>query len=278
MSVPIYIGYYFEVKPLVPAVEILTAELGFAGFESFVETETGVTAYIQKENWNSEILADIQVLKSEEFKITYTFNEIEQTNWNAEWESNFNPIVVDDICAVRAPFHDIPDTEFDIIIEPKMSFGTGHHETTHMMIQHILKNDFEGKLVLDMGCGTGVLAILTEKRGAKTVDAIDIDNWCYLNSLENVGRNNCQNISVYEGDASLLKDKKYDVIIANINRNILLADMKTYINCLNDNGILLLSGFYQSDIPSIENECVKYGLKLDETIERNNWVSLKFLN
>ncbi|MFK2819650.1 50S ribosomal protein L11 methyltransferase [Flavobacteriaceae sp. LMIT009] len=278
MSIPIYIGYYFKVEPLVPAVEILTAELGFAGFESFVETETGVTAYIQKEDWNPDILDDIQVLKSEEFAINYTFNEIEQTNWNAEWESNFNPIVVDGVCAVRAPFHDIPDTEYDIIIEPKMSFGTGHHETTHMMIQYILKNDFEGKHVLDMGCGTGVLAILAEKRGATTIDAIDIDNWCYLNSLENVGRNNCQNISVYEGDASLLKGKKYDVIIANINRNILLEDMNTYINCLNDNGTLLLSGFYQSDIPSIENECVKYGLKLDETIEKNNWVSLKFLN
>ena len=278
MSVPIYIGYYFKIEPLVPAVEILTAELGFAGFESFVETETGVTAYIQKEDWNPDILDDIQVLKSEEFAINYTFNEIEQTNWNAEWESNFNPIVVDGVCAVRAPFHDIPNTEYDIIIEPKMSFGTGHHETTHMMIQHILKNDFQGKHVLDMGCGTGVLAILAEKRGAIAIDAIDIDNWCYINSLENVGRNNCQNISVYEGDASLLKGKKYDVIIANINRNILLADMNTYINCLTDKGTLLLSGFYQSDIPSIENECVKYGLKLDETIEKNNWVSLKFLN
>jgi ribosomal protein L11 methyltransferase len=274
----VYLGYYFEVEPLVPAVEILIAELGFAGFESFVETKTGVTAYIQKEDWNTNILDGIQILKSEEFKINYTFNEIEQTNWNAEWESNFNPIVVDDICTVRAPFHDIPTTEYDIIIEPKMSFGTGHHETTHMMIQHILKNDFEGKYVLDMGCGTGVLAILAEKKGAKVIDAIDIDNWCYINSLENVERNNCQNISVYEGDASLLKNKKYDIIIANINRNILLADMSTYINCLNDEGILLLSGFYENDIPSIEDECVKYELKLDETIKRNNWVSLKFLN
>jgi ribosomal protein L11 methyltransferase len=274
----VYLGYYFEVEPLVPAVEILIAELGFAGFESFVETKTGVTAYIQKEDWNTNILDGIQILKSEEFKINYTFNEIEQTNWNAEWESNFNPIVVDDICTVRAPFHDIPTTEYDIIIEPKMSFGTGHHETTHMMIQHILKNDFEGKHVLDMGCGTGVLAILAEKKGAKAIDAIDIDNWCYINSLENVERNNCQNISVYEGDASFLKNKKYDIIIANINRNILLADMSTYINCLNDEGILLLSGFYENDIPSIEDECVKYELKLDETIKRNNWVSLKFLN
>ena len=278
MAVPIYIGYYFEVKPVIPAVEILIAELGFAGFESFVETDKGVEAYIQKEDWNYNILEDVQILKSEKFEITYTFNEIEQTNWNVEWESNFNPIIVDDVCTVRAPFHDIPNTKYDIIIEPKMSFGTGHHETTHMMIQHILKNNFKGKHVLDMGCGTGVLAILAERRGATAIDAIDIDNWCYLNSLENIKRNNCKHIRVFEGDASLLENKKYDIIIANINRNILLNDMSIYISCLNDNGLLLLSGFYQSDIPIIENKCVKYGLKLVETIEKNNWVSLKFLN
>ena len=191
MSNTTYIGYYFKVKPLQPAVEILIAELGYAGFESFVETEEGATAYIQKEEWNENILDDIQILNSDEFEITYTFEDIEQTNWNAEWEKNFNPIVVDDVCAVRAPFHDKFDTQYDIIIEPKMSFGTGHHETTHMMIQHILNNDFTDKSVLDMGCGTGVLAILAELKGAKPIDAVDYDNWCYLNSLENVERNNC---------------------------------------------------------------------------------------
>ena len=278
MSAPVYIGYYFQVQPLVPGVEILIAELGYAGFESFVETEQGVTAYIQKGDWKPSILDEIALLQSTEFKITYTFEEIEQTNWNAAWESNFNPIVVDDLCSIRAPFHEVPKTTYDIIIEPKMSFGTGHHETTHMMLQHILNNDFEGKSVLDMGCGTGVLAILAEKRGAKKVDAIDIDHWCYLNSLENVQHNNCTNISVYEGDASLLKDKAYNIIMANINRNILLADMATYISCLSEDGILLLSGFYASDIPIIEEACVKYGLKLSETLERNQWVSLKFLN
>ena len=277
MSNTIYIGYYFKVKPLQPAVEILIAELGYAGFESFVETEEGVTAYIQKEEWNTSILDDIQILNSDEFEINYTFEDIEQTNWNAEWEKNFKPIVVDNLCTVRAPFHEKPDTEFDIVIEPKMSFGTGHHETTHMMIQHILKNDFKNKTVLDMGCGTGVLAILAEKRGAKPIDAIDIDNWCYLNSIENVERNNCKNITVFEGDSSLLKDKKYDIIIANINRNILLKDMHIYAFCLNKNGVLFLSGFYNNDIPIIEEECKKHMLKLDEKLERNNWVSLKFL-
>lgn len=277
MSNTIYIGYYFKAKPLQPAVEILIAELGYAGFESFVETEEGVTAYIQKEEWNPSILDDIQILNSDEFEISFTFEDIEQTNWNAEWEKNFNPIIVDDVCTVRAPFHEKPNTTYDIVIEPKMSFGTGHHETTHMMIQHILKNDFKDKSVLDMGCGTGVLAILAEMKGAKPIDAIDIDNWCYLNSIENIERNNCKNISVLEGDSSLLKDKKYDIIIANINRNILLKDLHIYASCLNKNGGLFLSGFYNNDIPIVEAECNKHMLKLDEKLERNNWVSLKFL-
>jgi len=277
MSNIIYLGYYFKVKPLQPAVEILIAELGYAGFESFVETEEGVTAYIQKDTWNNTILEDIQILNSNEFEITHTFEEIEQTNWNEEWEKNFNPIVVDNVCAVRAPFHDHFDTEYDIIIEPKMSFGTGHHETTHMMIQHILKNDFTGKSVLDMGCGTGVLAILAELKGAKPIDAVDFDNWCYLNSIENVERNNCNHITVIEGDASVLKHK-YDIIIANINRNILMQDMATYVSCLNKGGMLFLSGFYSDDIPMIQAACEKQLLKFEEKLERNNWVSLKFLH
>ncbi len=278
MSNLIYIGYEFIVSPLQPGVEILIAELGYAGFESFVETDEGVIAYIQKEEWNADILNDIQILESDEFKITYTFKDIEQTNWNAEWEKNFNPIVVDDVCAVRAPFHKKFDTQYDIIIEPKMSFGTGHHETTHMMIQHILKNDFTNKSVLDMGCGTGVLAILAEMKGAKPIDAVDYDNWCYLNSLENVERNNCKHITVIEGDASVLTGNKYDIIIANINRNILLQDMETYASCLNKNGTLFLSGFYNDDIPLIQEECEKHLLKFEEKLERNLWVSLKFLN
>ena len=274
----IYIGYDFIVKPLQPAVEILIAELGYAGFESFVETDTGVTAYIQKDDWHAGILDAIQILKSDEFQISYSHNEIEQVNWNAEWERNFRPIVVDNVCTVRAPFHETPSTKYDIVIEPKMSFGTGHHETTHMMIQHILKNDFTNKSVLDMGCGTGVLAILAEMKGAKPLDAIDIDNWCYLNSLENVERNNCKNITVLEGDATILKEKKYDVIIANINRNILLNDLEIYNNCLNKNGQLFLSGFYKDDIHIIEEKCNNLGLNCVETIENNHWVALKFIN
>ena len=277
MSDSLYIAYTFQVIPLQPASEILIAELGIAGFESFVETDKGLIAYIQKQDWNQSILDDIQILNSDEFSFSYTSEEIEQTNWNQEWEKNFNPIMVDDLCTVRAPFHEKPNTKYDIVIEPKMSFGTGHHETTHMMIQHILNNDFKNRSVLDMGCGTGVLAILSQMKGAQPIDAIDIDNWCYINSLENVERNNCKHISVFEGDAALLEGKKYDIILANINRNILLKDIKVYASCLNKNSMLFLSGFYSKDIPILEEACRKYMLKLNDKLERNNWVSLKFL-
>ena len=272
----IYIEYTFTVTPKDPAVEILIAELGSIGFESFVENENGVTGYIQKEDWNSTILDDIFVLNSDEFTIEYNQNEVAQTNWNAEWEKNFSPIQVDDLVSIRAPFHENPNLKYDIVIEPKMSFGTGHHETTHMMVQHLLQLDLENKKTLDMGCGTGILAIFAEMKGANPIDAIDIDNWCYENSLENVTRNNCENISVFEGDSSLLVNKKYDLIIANINRNILLMDMKVYTNCLNENGVLLLSGFYEDDIPVIDAEVSKYNLKLENFIKRNNWVALKY--
>jgi len=265
----IYLEYNFTISPKIPATEILIAELGAVGFESFVENENGVNAYIQKNEWNSSILEDMFVLKSEEFSIKYSHKEVQQTNWNAEWEKNFSPIQVDDLVSIRAPFHENPNLKYDIVIEPKMSFGTGHHETTHMMVQHLLNLDLENKKTLDMGCGTGILAIFAEMKGANPIDAIDIDNWCYENSIENVSRNNCDAISVYEGDASLLINKKYD-------RNILLMDMNIYTNCLNKGGILLLSGFYQEDIPIIDAEVSKYNLKMETFIERNNWVALKY--
>jgi ribosomal protein L11 methyltransferase len=272
----IYIAYDFNVSPKEPATEMLIAQLGYVGFESFVEQDYGVTAYIQKQEWNSKILEDVFLLHSNEFNITFEHNEIAQTNWNEEWEKNFNPIQVDDLVSIRAPFHTNPLLQFDIVIEPKMSFGTGHHETTHMMVQHLLALDLDTKKVLDMGCGTGILAIFAEMKGAKPIDAIDIDSWCYENSLENIQRNNCNHITVYEGDASVLKEK-YDVIIANINRNILLSDMKTYTGCLNENGVLLLSGFYKEDIVIIEDEVTKYGLTFETMIQRNNWVALKYV-
>lgn len=277
MSNSIYIEYNFKVNPVQPASDILIAELGEVQFESFVETEDGVQAYIKKEDWNLNILDDLQILENPLFTINYEYSEIEQENWNATWESNFNPIQVGEQCVVRAPFHDKPKVDYDIIIEPKMSFGTGHHETTHMMLAHILQHDFNGKSVLDMGSGTGVLAILAAMKGAKHIDAIDIDNWCYLNAQENVERNNCSHINVYEGTAELLVDQKYDIIIANINRNILLEDIPAYVKCLNKGGIVFLSGFYVQDIPQITERCKEVGLKFEKNLEKNNWVAVKYV-
>lgn len=273
----IYIEYQFKINPKEPATEILIAELGNLNFESFVETDEGLTAYIQKEDWHTNILDEVFILQSKEFNIVSEYIEIAQTNWNAEWEKNFNPIIVDNLVSIRAPFHNNPNVKYDIVIEPKMSFGTGHHETTHMMVQHLLQLKLENKKVLDMGCGTGILAIFAEMKGAKPIDAIDIDNWCYLNSIENAERNNCNSISVYEGDASLLYNKNYDVIIANINRNILLNDIKIYANCLSSGGILLLSGFYKEDFTIINKEAENQKLKLDGELTKNNWMSLKFV-
>ena len=273
-----YLGFHFSVEPKELGSEILVAELGELPFESFIDSDSGIVAYIQKQFWTENILDDLHILSSAEFQVSYTIEEIDQVNWNEEWEKNFEAIEVDRICHVRAPFHPKTDAKFDIVIEPKMSFGTGHHETTHMMIQHLLETDVAGKKTLDMGCGTAILAILAEMKGAQPIDAIDIDNWCYLNSIENAERNNCTQITVYEGDADLLKGKKYDLIIANINRNILLNDMQTYVDCLNKEGVLLLSGFYSDDIPFIDASCTEKGLTYVKKFERNNWVSLKYLN
>ncbi len=274
----VYISYDFIISPLELGRDILIAELEEVGFESFVETDAGVIAYIKKEEWSGTLLNDIQILNSAEFKITYNKEEIAQVNWNIEWEKNFNPLIIDEKVSIRAPFHSKPgNIDYDLIIEPKMSFGTGHHQTTHVMIQHLLDIDLSDKKVLDMGCGTGILAIFAEKRGASFIDAIDNDAWCYENSVENVERNNCHNIHVYKGDAALLKDKSYDFIIANINRNILLQDIRTYSKCLEKDGILLLSGFYTEDIPAIETEAQKNHLKKVSFIERDNWVGVKFI-
>jgi len=274
----VYIAYHFNVDPKEVGTEILIAELGEKAFESFEETATGVSAYVQKSLWTPDILENIFILQSDQFTITYRKEEIAQVNWNEEWEKNFDPIDVDGVCYVRAPFHAKTEAEFDIVIEPKMSFGTGHHETTFMMIRQILTNDMQGKRVLDMGCGTAILAILASMRGATQVDAIDIDNWCYINSMENAQRNNCENVNVFEGDASLLKGEPiYDVILANINRNILLNDMDKYIACLAKGGAIYFSGFYTEDVSAIQKCAEELGLSFEKQLEKNNWVSLKFV-
>lgn len=274
-----YIAYHFKIEPKDPGVDILLAELGELAFDSFVETEEGLSAYIQVNDDTADLLNDVYILNNPEFKVSYVTEEIEQVNWNEEWEKNFEPINVDDLCYVRAPFHETKNAPYEIVIEPKMSFGTGHHETTFMMMKHLLNIDVTDMEVLDMGCGTAILAILALMKGAKHADAIDIDNWCYLNSIENAERNNITNINVYEGDAELLADKtnKYDLVIANINRNILLNDMEAYAKTLKTGGIILFSGFYTEDITAIEEAANKQNMFLDNKLERNNWVSLKFI-
>lgn len=274
-----YLQYTFIVSPLDPGCEILIAELGEVGFESFVETEEGILAYIQQSDWSESILSNIQIMKAPGFDISYHSEIIEQVNWNEEWEKNFSPIEVSKTCVVRAPFHTSYEVPFEIIIEPKMSFGTGHHETTFMMLQFILEHDFSGKTVLDMGCGTAVLAILAEKRGASAIDAIDVDAWCVENSEENTARNDCKNIKVMLGDATkIASEGNYDTIIANINRNILLADMPVYVKSMKQEGELFLSGFYLEDLPQITQACNNLGLNFVEHKEKNNWIAAKFVN
>ncbi|RDK84710.1 50S ribosomal protein L11 methyltransferase [Marinirhabdus gelatinilytica] len=274
-----YIEYTFKVTPLQPGTEILIAELGQAGFESFVENEEGVQAYIQKEDWHEAILDPLFILKSSEFEVTFQQQEIAQINWNQEWEKNFTPIVVGDACAVRAPFHKPFNVPYEIVIEPKMSFGTGHHETTFMMLQHILGTDCQGKKVLDMGCGTAVLAILAEMKGARALDAIDIDEWCVENSNENLQRNKCsRTTTILGGVEAIPTSEKYDIIIANINRNILLDQMETYASVLGVGGQLFLSGFYREDLPLITDCCNKLGLDFVQKKEKNNWIAAKFVN
>jgi len=275
MSDPVFVCYDFNIEPAIPGCEILIAQLSQLGFDSFQEHENGISAYVDSKISSEIDLKDIQILNTEEFKISFEISSVEKQNWNIKWESNFEPIYVDNICCVRAPFHPKSDYKYDLVIEPKMSFGTGHHETTSMMISFILANEFTNSYVCDIGSGTGVLAILAEQRGANKIDAIDIDNWCYLNSLENIERNNSKNINVYEGEVEKLKNLRYDSIFANINLNVLLNDISTYAKMLNKNGVLYLSGFYKKDINKIEQEAKNSSLKLIETKQKNDWVSLK---
>ena len=271
-----YIEYDFTVSPTEMGAEILMAELAEVGFDSFVDTPTGIKAYIPKDIWNEQILQDIYLLSNPEFTISYQITEIEQVNWNEEWEKNFSPIVVEDLCTVRANFHPVPNTCYDIVITPKMSFGTGHHETTYMMLQQLLPLSLEGTKVLDMGCGTGILAIMAALRGAPDITAIDIDPWCVENATENVQQNNCSFITIKEGDVSLIIGEQYNLILANINRNTLLSDIPAYTQALLPQGLLLVSGFYVEDLPAIKEKCQGVGLTYLSHIERNRWVSAKF--
>jgi ribosomal protein L11 methyltransferase len=269
-----YFEYQFELNPLLPAREVLVAELAEIGFESFVETENGVLAYIPVTGVHDGLLDNLLTPQLEDQQMKVSAKEIQDENWNAEWEKNFSPITVEDLCMVRAPFHS-PASGFsvELIVEPKMSFGTGHHATTWMMLRTLFELDLTGKTVLDMGSGTGVLAILAEKLGAAHTDAIDNDEWAYENALENVTRNGCSAVTCLLGDAGLLGERKYDVIIANINRNILTRDAEAYLRVLAPGGTILLSGFYTHDIPLIAEAFRP--LQISGELGRESWAMVR---
>ena len=274
-----YYEIIFNVEPNTETNrDVLAAVLAEIGFESFSENQNGINAYISDKLYDNEKIIDcIADFPIENIKINCTSSFIETKDWNEEWEKNFfQPIIIKDKCVIHSSFHEnIPSLPYDIIIDPKMAFGTGHHETTSMMISFLLDTDVANKSFLDMGCGTAVLAILAKMRGAKRVVAIDIDEWACNNSVENIRLNNTPDIEIQLGDANLLGKEMFDIIYANINRNILLNDIRTYASCLKQGSELFMSGFYTEDIEIIEAECTKNKLQLVSSLEKNNWAAVK---
>ncbi len=274
-----YTKVSFSIKPNTQtAQEILTAQLAQFAFDSFEETTDGLNAYIPTLEYSETDVKSIQILQADEFTITFEAETIPEQNWNETWEKYyFDPIVIDNKCVIHSAFHkNVPKAQYNILIEPKMAFGTGHHETTGLMVKHIIEMDFTNKNVLDMGCGTGILGILAAMRGAKKVLGIDIEEWAFNNANENISSNNIKNMEVFCGDASLLGDQKFDVILANINRNILLEDISKYKQVLNNGGTLLLSGFYSNDLEAIEKECNMNNLIKKTVQQDNNWVAVAY--
>ena len=266
---------YLEVKIDVTSEEqrdILLCRLLGEGFESFVEAENALLAYIPAHLLIKEKVEPLL----ESLHVTYKFSLVPQRNWNAEWEKHYDPVLVKDKCYIRAPFHEpMPGIQYEIIIEPKMSFGTGHHDTTSMMIELMMETEFTGMKVLDMGCGTGILAVLAKKMGAGTIVAVDNDEWSYENALENIRKNNAEKIRVVLGDVKTIDDQEFDLIIANINRNVLLEQVGDYSRMM-VKGVLLMSGFYEDDIPSIRDKAEQNGFKFLKFTTRNKWAALKF--
>lgn len=262
--------------------DLLMAELGKIGYDGFAYTDNGFQAYIPAKDFNAQAIGQLEILSflADKYRITYTDREIAARDWNKVWEENFTPITVDHRISVRAGFHDpIPGIEYEIIIEPKMSFGTGHHSTTALMLATILDRveQIKGKRVLDMGCGTGILSIMAAKAGAKEVVGIDIDEWAFQNAMENIKNNGIGEVTIRIGDATLLGDERpFDVILANINRNILLNDMHHYTSRLNAGGVLIMSGFYLQDLPLIREKAETLGLRYEDYKEDNNWVAATF--
>jgi len=266
---------YFEIR-IHPASEekreILTSLLAEEQFESFVETEDELLAYIQVDNYFREKVEQI----CDQFEVKFTEKRIPDQNWNAEWEKNFEPVLIAGKCYIRAPFHaPRPDVPFEIIIEPKMSFGTAHHETTAMMIEMMMQMDFRGKKVLDMGCGTGILAILACKMGASEVDAIDNNNWAYNNAMENMERNIASAVTVKMGDIDAA-GSLYNILLANINRNVLISHIPAYSKHI-QKGELLISGFYEEDLAMIRQVAESNAFVFDRYITENRWVAALFI-
>ncbi len=268
-----YLEFNFKIQPLQPWNEILMAELIEIGFDSFTEELEGILGYIQKELFKEGDLLQLPIFSNPNVKIEYSYEEMPNINWNEEWEKNFSPINIDDKVLIRAEFHESKPEMHEIIIQPKMSFGTGHHPTTHLMIQQMMNMDLKDKTVLDMGCGTSVLAIYAKQNGAGRTVAIDIDEWSVENSKENAERNGVQ-LDISQGTADNLGAEKFDVILANINRNILISDIPTYVSVLNKGGKLLLSGLCFFDVDDILQVCTEQNLQVEKQMQREEWVSI----
>ena len=274
----VYIEINVQVTPVTPWSDVLIATLGDAGFESFVRTETGFLAYIAVVDYDPDKTQGLLHRYKDQCQVSFIETEIAPTNWNSDWEKNFSPISVGERIHVRAPFHPAQGFEYEIIIEPKMSFGTGHHQTTHLMLEHLLSLDLKDLAVLDMGSGTAVLAIMACMRGAKKAMAIDIDPWCGENGLENAHRNGMDNIEVVVGTSQQLpREPSFDLILANINRNVLLKDLPAYVACLRSGGTILLSGFYTEDLTPIKAVSEGCGLTYVTHSTRDSWVAVKFI-
>lgn len=259
--------------------DLLIDALGEVGFDTFEDIENGFSGYIPTANLDVQSLETALLQNTEGFDVRYSVQDLEDQNWNELWESNFNPIVLDELCYVRATFHEPrPEIPYEIVIDPKMSFGTGHHQTTAMMLSYILENQFEGKTVLDMGCGTGILAILAAKRGASTILAVDFDDICVASVNENKLLNNIENIAAVLGSKEVLVDKYFDIIVANINRNILLDQLEQYSLCLNPDGLLFISGFYDGeDLAILCEKAALYGFHMESKKVQASWCSAKFV-
>jgi ribosomal protein L11 methyltransferase len=269
-----YIQYTFTITPPEPGTDILIAMLADLEFESFSVTETGVEAYIQAPFDNEALVKEISF---DDFSISYQRVEIPKTNWNEEWEKNFNPVFVDDLVCIRAHFHpQVNNIKHDIIITPKMSFGTGHHDTTWLVSKTMFELDFKNKSVLDMGCGTGILAILAKQLGAAAILGIDIDEWSIENSIENAVINDASDIVFKKGDASLLPViPTFDVVLANINKNILKKDLASYYQSLKKDGYVLLSGFFTADVEELTNLATSIGFSCVNQYSKNEWAVIK---